>query len=58
MCRLCKRTEGVRLATAGQVSTTHARNVIDELDGRRLRFALDPAYGLRDPVADANLHTR
>jgi peptidoglycan-N-acetylglucosamine deacetylase len=47
---------GVWFATAGQVAT-HARSVLDELDARRLRSALDPAYGLRDRAANATRHT-
>jgi peptidoglycan/xylan/chitin deacetylase (PgdA/CDA1 family) len=39
---------GVWFATAGEVAD-HARSVLDEAEARRLRSALDPAYGMRDP---------
>lgn len=42
---------GVWFATAGEVAA-HARSVLDELDARQLRSALDPAYGLRDRIPD------
>ena len=39
---------GVWFATARDVAK-HARSVLDESGARRLRSALDPAYGVRDP---------
>jgi peptidoglycan/xylan/chitin deacetylase (PgdA/CDA1 family) len=38
---------GVWFATAGEVAD-HARRILDESGARRLRSALDPAYGMRD----------
>jgi hypothetical protein len=41
---------GVWFATAREVAD-HARSALDESGARRLRSALDPAYGMRDPDA-------
>jgi peptidoglycan/xylan/chitin deacetylase (PgdA/CDA1 family) len=44
---------GVWFATAGEVAE-HARSVLGESEARRLRSALDPAYGMREGATSAD----